>query len=56
MDVIEALNARFSCRAFKTQPLDRAILLKILTATERSPNTPRQVAATICRILPVGKP
>jgi nitroreductase len=38
MDVLEALNSRYTCRAFKPDPLDRDILLKIMENATRSPS------------------
>lgn len=38
MNVIDALNARFTCRAFKPDPVDRDTVIKILEAANRSPS------------------
>jgi len=38
MDVVEALNTRFTCRAFKADPVDRSTLEKIMEAALRSPS------------------
>ena len=39
MDVIEALNARHSVRAFKQEPIPKETIVKILEAAHRSPST-----------------
>ncbi|MHB9155391.1 MAG: nitroreductase [Endomicrobiales bacterium] len=38
MNVIEALKARFSCRAFTPEPVDRGTVTKILEAALRAPS------------------
>jgi nitroreductase len=38
MDVIDALNSRFTVRAFKPDPIDRGTLEKIMEAALRSPS------------------
>lgn len=38
MNVIEALNSRFTCRAFKPDPIDQDTVLKIVEAANRSPS------------------
>ena len=38
MDVIDALNTRFTARAFKPDPVDRATLEKVMEAALRSPS------------------
>jgi nitroreductase len=38
MNVIEALNARYTCRAFKPIQVDKEVLLKILQAANQSPS------------------
>jgi len=38
MDVIEALNTRYTVRAFKSDPIDRSTLEKVLEAALRSPS------------------
>jgi len=38
MDVVEALNTRFTTRAFKSDPIDRKTLEKVLEAALRSPS------------------
>lgn len=38
MNVIEALNSRFSTRVFKSDPVNREILMKILEAANRTPS------------------
>jgi nitroreductase len=38
MDVLEALNSRFTCRAFKPDPVNREIVLKIMENATRSPS------------------
>lgn len=38
MDVLEALNSRFTCRAFKHDPINREIVLKIMENATRSPS------------------
>ena len=38
MDVVEALNTRFTTRAFKSDPIDRRTLEKVLEAALRSPS------------------
>lgn len=38
MDVIEALNSRFTCRAFKEDPVIRETILKIMEGATRSPS------------------
>ena len=38
MDVLDALNSRYTCRAFKSDPVDKDILLKILENATRSPS------------------
>lgn len=38
MKVTEALNSRFTCRAFKSQPLAKETILEILEAANRTPS------------------
>ena len=38
MDVVEALNTRFTTRAFKSDPIDRKTLERVLEAALRSPS------------------
>ena len=38
MDVLEALNSRYTCRSFKQDPVNREILLKIIENATRSPS------------------
>jgi len=38
MDVVEALNSRFTCRAFKEDPVSRETVLKIMEEATRSPS------------------
>jgi hypothetical protein len=38
MDVLDALNSRFTCRAFKRDPINREILLKIIENAICSPS------------------
>lgn len=38
MDVLDALNSRFTCRAFKRDPINKEILLKIIENATRSPS------------------
>jgi nitroreductase len=38
MDIIEAINSRYSVRAFKPDPVPRQVLEKVLTAAQRSPS------------------
>lgn len=38
MNVIDAINQRFACRAFKPDPVDKATILKILEAATHSPS------------------
>lgn len=38
MNVIDALNARFTCRAFKSDPVSRDTMVKILEAANRAPS------------------
>ena len=38
MDVVEALNSRFTARAFKSDPIDRSTLEKVLEAALRAPS------------------
>ena len=38
MDVLEALNSRYTCRAFKQDPVNREILLEIIENATRSPS------------------
>lgn len=38
MNVIEALNARYSCRAYKLDPVSKETVLKILEAAIRAPS------------------
>lgn len=38
MNVTEALNSRFTCRAFKPQPLEKDTILAILEAANRAPS------------------
>jgi len=38
MNVIDALNNRFTCRAFKPDPVDQDTVLKILAAAQRAPS------------------
>lgn len=38
MDVIDALNSRFTCRAFKADQVGRETLIKILEAANRAPS------------------
>lgn len=38
MNVIDALNARFTCRAFKPDPVDKDTVIKILEAANRAPS------------------
>ncbi len=38
MDVLEALNSRFTCRAFKPDPVNKEIVLKIMENATRSPS------------------
>ncbi len=38
MDVVDALNTRFTARAFKPDPIDRRILERIMEAALRSPS------------------
>ena len=38
MDVLEALNSRFTCRAFKPKSVNRDIVLKIMENATRSPS------------------
>jgi nitroreductase len=38
MDVVDALNSRFTCRVFKQDPIDMEILLKIMKEATRSPS------------------
>lgn len=38
MDVIEAINSRYSVRAFKPDPVPRHILEELLTASQRAPS------------------
>jgi nitroreductase len=38
MDVIEAINSRYSVRAFKPDPVPKQVLEELLTAAQRSPS------------------
>lgn len=38
MDVTDALNSRFTCRAFKEEPVSKEVLLKIMKDATRSPS------------------
>ena len=38
MDVLEALNSRYTCRSFKQDPVNREILLEIIENATRSPS------------------
>ena len=38
MDVLDALNTRFTCRAFKRDPVNRETVLKIIENATRSPS------------------
>jgi nitroreductase len=38
MNIIDALNARFTCRAFKPEPVDRETVVKIMEAANRAPS------------------
>ncbi len=38
MNVIDALNNRYTCRAFRADPVDRDTIVKILEAANRSPS------------------
>jgi nitroreductase len=38
MEVIDALNSRFTCRAFKQDPIKEETILKIMDAATRSPS------------------
>lgn len=38
MNILEALGSRFSARAFKPDPVDREILLKMMEAASRAPS------------------
>jgi nitroreductase len=38
MNVLEALNSRFTCRAFKPDPVNRVIILQIMENAIRSPS------------------
>ncbi|MDO8736002.1 MAG: nitroreductase [Thermoleophilia bacterium] len=38
MNVSDALNSRYTCRAFKPQPLDKEIILAILESANRTPS------------------
>ncbi len=38
MNVIDALNARFTCRAFKSDPVSRETMVQILEAANRAPS------------------
>jgi len=38
MNVIDALNSRFTCRAFKPDPIAKEIVVKVLEAANRAPS------------------
>ncbi len=38
MDIVEAINSRYSVRAFKTDPVPKEVLEKVLTAAQRAPS------------------
>jgi len=38
MDIIEAINSRYSVRAFKPDPVPKKVLEEVLTAAQRSPS------------------
>jgi nitroreductase len=38
MDIIEAINSRYSVRAFKRDPVPKQVLEEVLTAAQRSPS------------------
>ncbi len=38
MNVIDALNSRFTCRAFKPDPVDKNAVIKIMEAANRAPS------------------
>lgn len=38
MDVADALNSRFTCRAFKEEPVSKEVLLKVMNDATRSPS------------------
>lgn len=38
MNILEALNSRFTCRAFKPDPVNKEIILKIMENATRSPS------------------
>jgi len=40
MDIIEAINSRYSVRAFKQEPVPRHILGELLTVVQRTPSRP----------------